>query len=54
MDLGYFGDTLALYLLASLIAGMLWAIDPRLVFALAAATSVAAALTLFKLRPAGH
>lgn len=40
-----------LYLLASLIAGMLWAIEPRFVFALAAATSVAAALTLFKLRP---
>ena len=43
-----------LYLLASLIAGMLWAIEPRLVFALAAATSVAAVLTLFKLRPGSH
>lgn len=42
------------YLLASLIAGALWAVEPRLVFALAAATSAAAILTLFELQPVSH
>lgn len=43
-----------LYLLASLIAGVLWALEPRLAFTTAAATSALAAFTLFKLRPASH
>lgn len=43
-----------LYLFASLAAGMLWALEPRLVFATAAAISAVATLILFKLRPASH
>ena len=43
-----------LYLLASVIAGMLWAVGPRLVFTLAAATSAVAAIALLQLRPASH
>ena len=43
-----------LYLLASLIAGALWALRPGLAFILAASTSAAAVLTLLSLRPADH
>lgn len=43
-----------LYLLASLIAGALWALEPRLVFTSAAAISVVATLTLVRLRPGSH
>ncbi len=43
-----------IYLLASLVAGVLWAVEARLVFAIAAVTSAAAILTLLRLRPASH
>ena len=43
-----------LYLLASLIAGALWTVGPRLTFAFAACTSAAAVLALLSLRPAEH
>lgn len=43
-----------LYLLASLIAGALWAARPGLAFIFAASTSAAAVLALLGLRPAGR
>lgn len=43
-----------LYLLASLIAGVLWASGFHLAFIFAASTSAAAVLTLLSLRPASH
>ena len=43
-----------LYLPASLVAGALWAFEPRLAFALAAGLSVAAIVAFALLRPAGR
>ena len=43
-----------IYLLASLLAGALWKVQPRFAFLFAAATSAVAFLTLLWLRPADH